>query len=100
MLFEIATTLMIGLAFSIWLWRAAPKSADTKSFAVIWLEENTAAGTRLLVPPELVDDFTAGLPGRQVLPNDDTAVRNGDRPDDEPEDGQPGEGQEPERGPP
>lgn len=57
---------------------AAPSSAAAKSFAVIWLEQNTAAGTRLLVPPELVDNFTAGLPGRQVLPNDDTAVQNGD----------------------
>jgi hypothetical protein len=32
----------------------------------------------LLVPPELVDDFAAGLPGRQVLPNDQVAPRTGD----------------------
>jgi hypothetical protein len=53
-------------------------SAAPRSDAVTWLQQNTAAGTRLLVPPELVDEFAAGLPGRQVLANDDTAARNGD----------------------
>jgi hypothetical protein len=45
---------------------------------VTWLAQNTAAGTRLLVPPELVKDFAAKLPGRQVLANDDNVARIGD----------------------
>jgi hypothetical protein len=57
---------------------AAPTPAAGKSLAVRWLEQNTAVGTRLLVPPELVDDFAAGLPGSQVLPNDQVAARTGD----------------------
>jgi len=32
----------------------------------------------LLVPPDLVDDFAAGLPGRQVFPNNQVAARTGD----------------------
>jgi hypothetical protein len=54
------------------------QSPADRSLAVRWLEQNTAAGTRLLVPPELVGDFAAGLPGRQVLPNDQVAARTGD----------------------
>ena len=56
---------------------AAPTPAG-RSLAVRWLEQNTAAGTRLLVPPDLVDAFAAGLPGRQVFPNDQVAARTGD----------------------
>jgi hypothetical protein len=55
---------------------AASPVAPSK--AVTWLAQNTAAGTRLLVPPELVKDFAAGLPGREVLANDDNVARNGD----------------------
>jgi hypothetical protein len=61
--------------------RPSPSSAAlpaAPSKAVTWLAQNTAAGTRLLVPPELVKDFAAGLPGRQVLANDDNVARVGD----------------------
>jgi hypothetical protein len=61
--------------------RPSPSSAAlpaAPSKAVTWLAQNTAAGTRLLVPPELVKDFAAGLPGRQVLANDDNVARIGD----------------------